>query len=112
MAPNDLDWSAIVVPPGGTDGFFEAQSLVLKPSLSGFFTVDFTFLGLGTPGPQDFETFSPDSNEFLISTGITGRTTPASFDAVTVPEPNTGMLFGSGLLALFGFQFFRRRRAV
>jgi hypothetical protein len=93
------DWDVAVLqqpnaanlPPFDT-GIFDAFALVPAPSLAGTFSVEFIYLGIGTPGAQVFEIFGPDSS--LLETGLTS--TPAG----VIPEPSTALLFLLGLFVV------------
>lgn len=89
-------WDSLVVQPDNVipaDGYFDSLSLLegIAPgsSLSGF-SVLFTYLGTGTPGPQPFDIVDASFN--VIDSGVS---TP-------VPEPTTAWLFVGGLLMLLG----------
>ena len=75
-------------------GMFDAFALANNASLSGTFSVTFTFLGSGTPDSQPFQVFGADA-----SLAESGFTTPAVAD-VAIPEPSTLFLFAFGALAL------------
>jgi hypothetical protein len=94
-------------PPGAT-GDYSAEATVDHPSLVGTFSVDFTWVGPGSPldaGVALTQTFhintynnNPSDPSFgnLISS-TTGTTMP--FDASAVPEPSTLLLTVAGLTA-------------
>lgn len=82
------NWSPIVVQPDASlpqDGFYDVQALDagLAPgqSASGF-TVDFTWLGTGTPGSQLFNIVNPVD----YSTQYAGNTTLAGPPTQSAPE--------------------------
>ena len=102
------DWDAFVAPTDiilgdEEDGYYDALALfdLISPGdlISGF-SVDFTFLGEGTPGEQFFEFFGFDeSGGEVFGESYTQRmiTEPP----VAVPAPATGALLALGTLALF-----------
>ena len=82
------------IPPAGDDGFYDALALVagIAPSVSlAGFSVQFDYLGIGTPGDQFFEIINPTT----FSTLDDGFTQSA-----VVPIPAAIWLFGSGLVGL------------
>lgn len=90
------NWDSLVVQPDNAipaDGYFDSLSLTngIAPGaiLSGF-SVMFTYLGIGTPGPQPFDIVDAAFN--VIDSGVS---TP-------VPEPTTAWLFVGGILMLLG----------
>ena len=97
-------WDALVVQPdsgfppgpGLGDGFYDALAVAvpgIAPGDSvGGFSVQFTYLGTGTPGAQFYEIVDPETFEPLQS----GATTTA------VPEPGSLLLLVAGLLILIG----------
>jgi hypothetical protein len=107
-APN-TDWDVIILqqptpgnlPPFDT-GIFDSFALTNGPSVSGVFSVDFVYLGAGTPGSQMFEIFDAASNS--IQTGFT------SVPGGAVPEPGTAALLLLGAFA--GAIQFHRRSAI
>jgi len=102
------DWDPFVAPTDlilgeVQDGFYDAFALfdLIAPGdpISGF-SVDFTFLGDGTPGEQFFEFFGFDEfGDDVLGESYTQRmmTEPP----VAVPAPATGTLLVLGTLALF-----------
>jgi hypothetical protein len=95
--------------PPGTSGDYRALALTNSPSLAGPFSVDFTFLGAGIPGPQPFFINQYSPSGLFLSTIESGSTTP--FSQPGVPEPAT---FSLGCVALLvGGVFLKvRRRSV
>lgn len=80
--------------PPGFDGDYNALALVDNPALTGPFTVDFTYIGTGTPGPQQYYLY-----QFSASGGSPALV--ASGDTVNMaPEPGTFAL--AGLLVAAG----------
>jgi hypothetical protein len=93
MAPSG-DWFVFTVPPDPilpANGAYTAQAVLDGASLTSPFPISFTWLGVGTPGPQAFDVFDPT---FLIVEQ--GTTSLAS----VVPEPASMLLFSTGLLGL------------
>jgi hypothetical protein len=62
-------------------GIFDAFALVNDPSIDGIFSVNFVYLGSGSPGSQPFEIYASDAA--LLESGFT---TPSG---TVVPEPST-----------------------
>ena len=102
------DWDADVFPPDpglpddGIVEFYGLFPILPGESLSGW-SVSFDYLLDGTPGEQFFEFFDGFTFD-LISDGITERAAE-----VTVPEPGTLGLLGTGLLLLSAM---RRRQSA
>lgn len=63
------------------------------------FAVQFDWLGAGTPGPQPFEVYDPNTFD-LVETGVTRSA------GTSIPEPNTLLLF---LLSVVAAGISRRR---
>lgn len=85
------DWDAFAVQPDPAlpaPGLLTATRLSTGSALGDPFTVQFVWLGTGSPASQPFEVFN-DSFD-IIETGFT----------VAVPEPQTYALWAAGLLAL------------
>jgi len=100
MASSPGNWSPVVAQPDAglpADGFFDVQAttagLATGQSVSGF-SVDFTWLGTGTPGSQLFNIVNPVD----YSTQYAGSTAPAG--ARQAPEIDAGS--GSAALTLLG----------
>jgi hypothetical protein len=95
--------------PPGAYGDYITWATVNNPPLTGPFTVDFTYLGPGLPGPQVFNIDQFDSNGNLVNTIGSGETTPFT---APVPEPATVSLYLSGLICLVVFGTLVRRRSA
>jgi hypothetical protein len=91
-------------PFSGNPGDYEAESNVNGPSLAGPFTVDFSYSGVGLPGPQSYVLEQFDSNNIFIDDVGSGTTT-------AVPEPGALSLAGLGLFwgCAVGWLFRRRQ---
>jgi hypothetical protein len=99
------DWTTFVFQPDPNlpaDGEFDMLANIDSPSLAPSFDVQFQYSGTGSPGPQSFTLYDP--NSLILGTGLTVPSTPPS----TVPEPASLLLLGSGLLSLCGYV--KRRR--
>ena len=81
--------------PGAlTPGHYNLLATVNNPSMIGTFSVDFTFLGTGTPGAQIFRIEQYDAQgNFLNFVGPPGTTSLIT----DVPEPGTMMMGFVGL---------------
>lgn len=100
------DWDPIVIEPDaffGSPGLYDALALVapLAPGATlGGFSVQFAYLGGGTPGSQYFEIVDP--NDFtVLDSGYTVA-------VAAVPLPPALYLFGSACAAIMGFAARRR----
>jgi hypothetical protein len=104
-------WSSIVAQPDPNlpaDGFFDSQALnngLAPGGTQANFSVDFTWLGTGTPGPQTFDIV--DTNDY--STLYEGSTTLASSPA-QAPEIDPRSSGGAVLLLLGGLAVLHARR--
>lgn len=78
--------------PPGVEGVYSALALINNPPLDGPFSVDFTYLGEGWPGPQPYYINQYDESGGFVGTLESGST--------AIPEPATLGLAGAGLLAL------------
>ncbi|GGA77875.1 hypothetical protein GCM10011507_31410 [Edaphobacter acidisoli] len=99
MGTGGPDWTTFVLQPDGSlpaDGEFDMLANQDNPDLSSVFTVDFEWLGSGSPGSQSFTLYDPNFN--VIDTGA------------TVPEPGSLLLLGSGFLGLWALIYLRRVR--
>ena len=107
-------------PPGAT-GDYSAEARVNHPSLAGIFSVDFTWIGPGSPldpavnAAQTYHinTYNntpgdPSFGDLISST--TGTTTPLVVSAV--PEPSTVFLAVAGLIVFGAIVAVKRRRSV
>lgn len=109
--PGPAGWDPFVAQPDfglPADGFYDALagfgfSLAAGTTLAGF-SVQFDFLGLGTPGSQAFDIIGLDP----FGTVESGRTQSR---AVRVSEPGSLALLALGVLVLAGSLSQRRRRA-
>jgi hypothetical protein len=97
-AVND-DWDPLVFQPGYSGGPFEYDVMALteNPSLADPFSVEFTWLGTGSPGSQEFGIY--DSSYDIVESG----------KVAPVPEPATLSLLIAGLGA-FGVAARGRRK--
>ena len=94
--------------PPGTPGVYSLLSLMDQPSLAGPFSVDFTLLpGITLPATQPFVLFNDNPNGGTDPIG-SGSTTPA---VSGVPEPDSGRLFGAGVLFIAVSWALRRLRS-
>jgi hypothetical protein len=87
------DWDVMSFQPDPnvpSDGWYDALALVDHASLEDPFSINFIWLGNGTPGAQDFDISDP--NWDVIDSGTTS----------VVPLPSTALLLVSGLLAVVG----------
>src|ERR1700682_2860787 len=89
--------------PPGTTGDYIALAQVNNPPLTGPFSVDFLFKGMGTPGAQPWVVDQFDQNfNFIPCTGPacgSGTTTPVG--STTIPEPGSFSLGGVALLMVW-----------
>jgi hypothetical protein len=101
-----LLWDPLTIQPDPglpDDGFYDALALGpgIAPSDSlGGFSVQFDFLGAGTPGSQFFEVIDPS----------TFNTLDSGFTQV-IPLPAAIWLFASGLIGVFGLSVARYRKS-
>jgi hypothetical protein len=102
------NWDVLAVEPDTAlpdDGFFDALALIggLMPGgAQNGFSIEFDFLGAGTPGSQFFEFLTASLD--ILDVGFTQlAAVPAP-----VPEPASGSLF-AGALAWVAFRKLRRR---
>ena len=89
--------------PPGANGVYSLLATANNPSMIGPFSVDFSYIGTGTPGAQTF--FINQLNgqgQIVNAVGPPGVTTQS-----TVPEPST-LIFGAAGLALIALGRFRR----
>jgi len=104
------DWDPLVIQPDPglpDDGLYDALALVagIAPGGSlGGFSVQFDFLGMGTPGSQPFDIVDPFS--FALIDG--GRTISTAGPAI--PEPSTFVLLAVGLCGVLGARGYVRQK--
>jgi hypothetical protein len=101
-----LDWDVLLLDPDPAllaDGVFDALSLVAAP-LASAFSVDFLWMGPGSPGSQPFYFYQLDANgtPLVIGSGVT--------DVTPVPEPGTLMLLLTGCVGAAAARARRRQR--
>jgi len=87
----NADWDVMVWQPDLSipdDGGYDVLALVDSASLADSFTLNFVWLGSGSPGPQPFDVY-----DFSYNAIESGQSSP-------VPEPSTILLVGLGLFGL------------
>lgn len=104
-------WDPLVIQPGSlsglNDGYYDV--LDLGPGLpvgasAGLFSVQFDWIGAGTPGAQAFTIYDPVlqldplTNRLILTELDTGFTTPSA-----IPLPAAVWLFGTGIAGLMVF---------
>jgi hypothetical protein len=94
--------------PGGLPGDYQLFTPVANPSLAGPFSVDFNYLGLGTPGNQTFLLNQFDASGVNLVSSTPGGNTSLSGGSSVVPEPATWPILA--LAALTGFLWHAGRR--
>jgi hypothetical protein len=100
----NADWDVITLQPDPLlpdAGLYDALALNDGASLADRFTVDFTWLGAGTPGAQNYVMY-----DNMFSTIESGTSIPT----VAVPEPATALLMGVGLIGFVSLERWRQRR--
>jgi hypothetical protein len=89
--------------PPGTFGDFSVLALVDNPPFPEALSVDFTFIGSGTPGAQPFFINEYDQSGKFVATIASG------FTVAAIPEPGSLALGGTGLLTGGVLWILRRR---
>lgn len=95
VSATPVDWNPLVIQPDAAipdDGFYDALALVMGIAPGAYlagFSVQFDFLGAGTPGAQPFDIVDPVTFATLKS----GVTTP-------IPEPGTFVLLLAASLGM------------
>lgn len=87
--------------PAAYDAMALAGGIPVGAALGGF-SVDFAWIGTGTPGNQPFAIYDPGSFA-LLAEGMTGN-------LAAVPVPAAAWLLGSGIAAMLGFCRQRKHR--
>jgi hypothetical protein len=91
-------------------GYYSLLAVVDDLFLNAQFSVDFTYLGTGEPGPQSYSISQFDQNGSYVSTLETGFTVAAATNGTgPVPEPSSMWLCVLGLLAVGAWTERRRR---
>lgn len=99
VSSTPANWDPLAIDPDPgipDDGFYDALALsagIAPGSSLGGFSVQFDYLGQGTPGSQFFDIVDPITFTSLDS----GTTVPS-----VIPVPAAIWLFSAGLLSLFG----------
>jgi hypothetical protein len=83
--------------PPGDSGDYKALALVDNPALAGLFSVEWVYLGSGTPGSQPFFVDQYDDRGFFQYTTTAGMTTANVLHASEAPEPLSFPLVGAAL---------------
>ncbi len=96
--------ASTVIDPGGAPQIYDVLTIVPNPSLDVVFSVDFVWLGQGTPGSQPFDAYRT-STAGGLNVFDEGRTVGTS-----VPEAGSTLaLAGLAFGALATPRFFRRK---
>ena len=102
LGPQWFASSSTVIDPGGAPQIYDVITVVPNPSLDVVFSVDFVWLGQGTPGSQPFDAYRTINGGLGVFDA--GRTV-----ATTVPEAGSSLLLASlAFGALATPRFFRR----
>jgi len=100
---NGADWDVLTIEPelilGSKDpGEYNALALVDSASLKDPFTVQFDWLGAGSPGSQSFDIYDP--SWATIQSGVTTPAPGTNTPAVPIGQPVTTFFLICGLLCL------------
>jgi hypothetical protein len=101
------DWMVLITQPDtvlGADGIYSATVIGAPPSLADVFSVEFIWLGSGSPGSQPFEAFDDTFQKIQD-----GRTALPGQPGTPAPLPGTLALLGIGAV---GMAFRRHKRVV
>ena len=85
------DWDVLLIQPDvdlSAPGFLDVLSLGTVPSFTGPFVVDFTWLGVGDPGVQNFDSYSLVNGFEILGSGPVATNGGAS-----VPDGGSGLVF-------------------
>ncbi|WP_300318660.1 PEP-CTERM sorting domain-containing protein [Accumulibacter sp.] len=91
--PDPALWSSLITPPDPSfpaDGLLGISALAVLSPVDLPFTLEFTWLGSGSPDAQSFEVVDDRFNVVAV-----GRTTPAG--SQSLPEPGSLLLLASAL---------------
>ena len=97
-------WSGVALEPWMLSAWAEDGDPLSYGGSLGVFSVVFNWAGNETPGNQMFRLWDSNWNDFAY-----GWTTAIEEDMPPIPEPQTFMLLGTGLLGLAAY--YRRKQA-
>jgi hypothetical protein len=104
----NADWGAQMLAPlfGEPAQFdvFATSSGLSRGGVASSFMIEFTWLGAGQPGAQDFKVWDAQTSDLQYQ----GRSVPTG---ATVPEPETWQLLALALLAAAGTRARLRRKS-